>query len=261
MRAFSPFFKAFTLVEMLAVMAIIVILLALVIPVFLGNAANINKSVYDIQGALETARTYAVATHSYTWVGFCEEDVSKSSTTPATAGVGRVVMSIVASKNGTSIYNLTTAAAGTGQTLPSAALLQIGNLIKLNNIHIFAPASSTDTFGMRPGDYLTAPGNRDRVGLSSNTPLFTFQYPLAGTVQYSFGSGPQTSSNGTTVANGIVQFDPQGEVTSDGGPVPGVAPCKEIAIQLTHGTAPDNGVNAAAVDLGGLTGEATIYRR
>jgi prepilin-type N-terminal cleavage/methylation domain-containing protein len=261
MRAFSPVLRAFTLVEMLAVMAIIVILLALVVPAFLGDAASVDKSIYDIQGALQAARTYAVASHSYTWVGVFEEDVSQPGATPAIAGIGRVVICIVASKDGTSIYNLATAANGTPQMLPSARLLEIGKLIKLNNIHIFTPPSSTDTFGQRPGDYLTAPGNRDRVGLSSNPPLFSFQYPLGGTAQYIFGHPLQTGSNGVPVANGIVQFDPQGEVTSDAGPVPGVAPCKEIAIQATHGTAPDNGVNAAAVDLGGLTGEATIYRR
>jgi Tfp pilus assembly protein FimT len=260
MIAISPRTPAFTLVEMLAVMGIIVILLVLVVPVFLADSVNINASIYSIQGALLTARTYSVATHSYTWVGFLEESGSQSSTTPATIGVGRVVICIVASTDGTSIYNVTTAASGTSQTLPPTRLLEIGKLTKINNVHVFAPASSTDSFGQRPGNYLTASGNRDRVGLSSIPPIFNFQYPLGGTAQYTFGNGVQ-NSNGLAVANGIVQFDPQGEATSDAGPVPGVAPCKEIAIQATHGTAPDSGVNAAAVDLGGLTGEATIYRR
>jgi hypothetical protein len=57
----------------------------------------VTSAAYTIKGALDTARTYAKANNTYTWVGFFEEDIS--SATPGTAGTGRLVMSIVASKD------------------------------------------------------------------------------------------------------------------------------------------------------------------
>ena len=261
----APRRQAFTLVEMLVVMAIIVVLLTLIVPAISKSAGDVNKAIYDLQGALEVARTYAVSNHTYTWVGFFEEDVSTSSTTPATSGVGRVVISTVASRDGTPIYDPSAVAAGTAtQTIiPPGRLLQIGKLVRLQNIHVCTPASTTDAFGQRPGNHLpTTNNNRDRVGLSgAGAPLlFGFQYPLSGTAQYTFGIRPAPQSNGVAVPSAVIQFSPQGEVTSDAGPLPGVAPCKEIAIEASHGNSPDTGHNAAAVDLAGLTGQATIYR-
>src|SRR5213596_34315 len=83
----------FTLLELLIVVGIIAVLLVLIAPAF----------TY-IKGVLDTARTYAKANNTYTWVGFFEEDASLSSTNPATAGNGRVVISIVASKDGRNVY-------------------------------------------------------------------------------------------------------------------------------------------------------------
>src|SRR5262249_17884182 len=97
----------FTLLELLIVVGIISLLLLLIAPAFTyskgGN--DVASAAYTVKGVLETARTYAKANNTYVWVGFYEEDVSQSSTNPATAGIGRLVMSIVASKNGTTVYN------------------------------------------------------------------------------------------------------------------------------------------------------------
>src|SRR5437764_8079981 len=93
-----------TLIELLVVIGIIVILTALLTPAFtkLKSADDVTSAAYTIKGVLEQARTYAMANNTYTWVGFFEEDVSNS--TPAVAGNGRLVMSVVASKDGTNIY-------------------------------------------------------------------------------------------------------------------------------------------------------------
>src|SRR5437667_8221215 len=95
--------RAFTLLEMLVVMGIIAILMVLVAPAFtsLKSAGDVTGAAYMVKGVLDTARTYAKANNTYTWVGFFEEDVSL--TTPGSAGVGRLVMSIVASKDGTNV--------------------------------------------------------------------------------------------------------------------------------------------------------------
>src|SRR5207248_2044597 len=97
--------RAFTLLEMLVVMAIIALLMVLVAPAFtsLKSAGDVTGAAYTVKGVLDQARTYAMANNTYTWVGFYEENVS--STTPGTVGVGRLVMSIVASKDGTIPYD------------------------------------------------------------------------------------------------------------------------------------------------------------
>src|ERR1044071_7131576 len=98
---------AFTLLELLIVMGIVALLMVLIAPAFttIKSGTDVTSAAYTIKGVLDTARTYAKANNTYTWVGFYEEDVSQSSTTPtATAGIGRIVMSIVASKDGTMLY-------------------------------------------------------------------------------------------------------------------------------------------------------------
>src|SRR6266446_3406026 len=98
--------SAFTLLELLIVVSIIGLLLVLIAPAFttIKGGTDVTSAAYTIKGALDTARTYAKANNTYTWVGFFEEDASLSSTNPATAGNGRVVISIVASKDSSNVY-------------------------------------------------------------------------------------------------------------------------------------------------------------
>src|SRR6266478_335442 len=95
--------SGFTLPELIIVVGIIGLLLVLIAPAFttIKGGGDVTSAAYTISGALDTARTYAKANNTYAWLGFYEEDVSQSSTNPATVGVGRLVMSIVASKDGT----------------------------------------------------------------------------------------------------------------------------------------------------------------
>src|SRR5712671_4984936 len=114
---------AFTLVELLVVISIIALLLVLMAPAFtyIKGGTDVTSAAYTIKGVLDTARTYAKANNTYVWVGFYEEDVSQSSTSPATAGTGRIVMSTVASKDGTMLY---TAPLTNPVTLSSGSLIQ-----------------------------------------------------------------------------------------------------------------------------------------
>src|SRR5437764_11904928 len=118
--------SAFTLIELLVVMAIIAILLLLVAPAFtnIKGGRAVTSAAYTIKGVLDTARTYAKANNTYTWVGFYEEDVSQPSTSPATGGIGRLVMSISASKDGTKTYDPT----NLGQQDLTSSLVQVGKL-------------------------------------------------------------------------------------------------------------------------------------
>ena len=63
---------AFTLLELMVVVSIIAILMVLVVPAFtnLKSAGDVTSAAYTIKGVLDTARTYAKANNTYTWVGF-----------------------------------------------------------------------------------------------------------------------------------------------------------------------------------------------
>ena len=248
--------SAFTLIELLVVVGIIALLLVLIAPAFtyIKGGTDVTSAAYTIQGVLDTARTYAKANNTYTWVGFFEEDTPPPSTIPVPAGIGRVVMSIVASKDGTIAYD----PANLGQQDLTTKLTQVGKLTKIDNVHLWThtdtPLGTGSTFDTRPnvastyciGD--TSPSN-------STTP---FQYPVgnpAPATQYTFVKAVQFSPRGearinNSTANSGVQVFP-------------LQTAAEIAIEPTHGaTAPASvPANVVAIQFTGIAGNVKLYRK
>ena len=146
---------AFSLIELMVVIAIIVLVSALIAPAFrsLKGAGDVTSAAYTVKSVLEQARTYAMANNTYTWVGFYEEDVSQPSTNPPTPGVGRLVMSIVAANDGVQGFDPIAVASPTNR-LDIARLIQVGKLIKIENVHLPLFAIPTgipgNTFDTRP---------------------------------------------------------------------------------------------------------------
>jgi prepilin-type N-terminal cleavage/methylation domain-containing protein len=245
----------FTLLELLIVVGIIGLLLVLIAPAFtyIKGGTDVTSAAYTIKGALDTARTYAKANNTYTWVGFFEEDVSQPSANPAPAGTGRIVMSIVASKDGTMLY--------TGN-LPSSlildappnqtALIQVGKLTKIDNMHLkgFAAPTSTsppDTFDTRPAVSSTAAQIGDN-NFPPN-PALTFHYPV--------GTSP-----GQYALTKVIQFSPRGEcIITNQNYTP--ARIAEIGVEPTHGATVPASIppNVVAVQINGFAGDVRIYRR
>src|SRR6516162_5458702 len=119
--------SGFTLMELIVVVGIIAILMVMVVPAFtnLKSAGDVTAAAYTIKSVLDTARTYAKANNTYAWVGFFEEDIS--SATPGTAGPGRLVMSIVASKDGSNLgADSSSNATGTNNWIDVTQLTQVG---------------------------------------------------------------------------------------------------------------------------------------
>lgn len=246
--------NAFTLLELLVVVGVIGLLLALIGPTFttIKSGTDVTSAAYTIKGVLDTARTYAKANNTYTWVGFFEEDASQSSTNPATAGNGRIVISIVASKDGSEVYTFVGSPAADMDS-NGTRLLQVGKLIKLDNMHLRTFANGTgagETFPIRPA---VPGGSSDNAKIGDTSPpdsLRYFHYPataIEGAAQYFFRK--------------MIQFSPRGECRpqNDNYEMRAVI---EVGLQQTHGTTlpalsdPTN----CAVQLTGFSGNVKIYQ-
>src|SRR5262249_8003790 len=142
------------------------------------TGTDVTSAAYTIKGVLDTARTYAKANNTYTWVGFYEENVSVPSANPATRGIGRIVMSTVASKTGTMLYTGNLSSSLILDAAPNdAALIQCARLIKIDNLRLKTfptPAPNNppqpDTFDRRPPVSSTAAQIGNATATDSSTP-------------------------------------------------------------------------------------------
>lgn len=262
---------AFTLVELVIVIAIAVTLTALLSPTLRSRtgANDLTNAAYVIKGVLEQARTYARVNKTFAWVGFYEENGAIPSTDPPTPGNGRLVISSVASADGTIIYGSSPGALNPGR------LIQLGRLLKIDNVHLalFAIGSGTGTtFDTRPAlQYEPVAGyNYSRFGELNNAPPQTapftnshypFQYPLGNpipTAQYLFQR--------------TLQFSPRGESRINGNNYD-IRRIIEIGLLQTYGSSvpiPTSGSgtssatydgNTIAIQISGLGSAVTLYRR
>ena len=259
---------------MLVVVGIIAAIMLLLAPAFTSvkRAGDITNAAHTIKDALEQARNTARGSNTYCWVGFYEEDGSKDSTNPPTPGNGRLVISMVASKDGTAIYG------SSPGSIDPTKLSQIGKLIKIDGVHLPSSPSVLELdrrsmLGRCPigtasritiphalvSSTLHRPDTAPRSTSSFST-LYPFQYPVgspAPTAQYTFYR--------------TLQFAPAGDCrifrTYD------VRRVIEIGLIATHGNAtpvPTDGAgtssvtfdgNAVAVQVTGFGGNVKIYTR
>jgi prepilin-type N-terminal cleavage/methylation domain-containing protein len=91
MRVFDPIKQSsreagFTLIELLAVVVILAAVTSLSVLALLSikGASMVDKAVSDLSGAVELARTFAMANHTYVRVGFSNVAVFPGNHTPST---------------------------------------------------------------------------------------------------------------------------------------------------------------------------------
>ena len=162
-------------------------------------------------------------------------------------------MSVVASKDGTTIYSGTLSSPAT--ELDPTKLIQVGKLTKIDQIHLktFPDPTATpppDNFATRPVPGATPGSNTARIGDASpdNPSLSPFRYPVASAAQYTFTKA--------------VQFSPRGEARIDNNNY-SLKSVIEIGLQPTHGVTPEPSPvnNPVAVQVTGSGGNIKIYRK
>jgi prepilin-type N-terminal cleavage/methylation domain-containing protein len=230
--------NAFTLLELLIVIGIIALLLVLLAPVFttIKSGGDVTSAAYTIKGVLDTARTYAKANNTYTWVGFAG---SLGSTV-----TGNVALAIVASKDGT---DLGTSVNQVGTRVDiTAGVTPVGKVIRLDNAHI--------------GDTGT-PTNNGTDFESRATVNVNYRI---GAVSIAYNSDYYFIEQGTQFDRWI-RFSPRGEAVVKGGATQ-ITQYAEVGLLPTHGTTlaattdPASG-NLVAIQVSGFGGNVRIYRR
>ena len=260
--------SGFTLIELLVVIGITILLTALLTPAFtnLKRAGDVTSAAYTIKGVLEQARTYAMANNTYTWVGLYEEDGSQSSTNPPTPGVGRLVMSVVASKDGTTVYDPNSNL--NPDPIDPSKLVQLNKLVKIDNVHlplVTIGSGTGSTFDTRPAlqNDPVVGYNDSRFGELNGNPTapttnakFPFQYPVgkpAPAAQYTFTKTLQFNPRGEGRINSTYDVRRVIEI--------GLIPTHQNVAPTPTPSAGNYAGNVVVVQLNGFAGNVKIFRR
>lgn len=247
--------RAFTLIELLVVIGIITLASALLVPAFtnLKSSGDITNAAYAIVGVLEQGRNYAMANNTYVWVGFYEESAASAvptNTTPAYPGRGRLILAIVASADGTRIFQNADPIA----SLPATRIKQIGKISKIEGLHVTdigappsppPPSAQANTLESRPDVPYTegAPFTHFNRISSDSADLTRFSFSVQ---NYTFYK--------------TVRFNPRGEANLNS--TYALKHAAEIGLRPSHREVVDlNSRNLIAIQFNGVSGNFKIYRR
>lgn len=233
------------------VMGVITLMMALLAPALtsMKGAQDVTRTAYDIAGILDQARAYAMSNNTHVFVGFKEVNASNNSTASSQlAGTGRVVVAVVASKDGTNGYG-----SNPSSWQPSTGnLATIGRLQYFDNMHLadFSSATFNNNMSKRPA-VQTGYEVGNTVAFTSATPFFWPPGASSGNAQYTF--------------NAVIEFDSQGVAwfqQNNATTLAGMVPFFEIGLQPAHGNVvmPANTPDVAAIQIDGMTGSTHIYR-
>ena len=233
---------AFTLVELLVVISLIIGMCALVLPVInsIKGGRELQNATSELSGSLEQARAYAMANNTYVYVGFQEVNagVSANSATQQ-PGIGRVVMAVVASKEGTRVFKPGTT------TLDPTKVVAISKLRQFDNLHLGQPIKTGNM--ERPA---VAASNQVAESAVFDFAAPAFSWPLEGSSKYQFVKVIEIDSQGiprppSAVNDAIVDRLELGLIQCRG----------NVAINSEN-----NSAQQSAIQLDGITGAIRIYR-
>jgi prepilin-type N-terminal cleavage/methylation domain-containing protein len=242
--------RGFTLIELIVVISIMAFLVLVGAPAFnlIGNSRDVSQSASDITSTLESARAYAMANNTYVFVGIAEVNSANAVTSPnQNAGIGRLVMVVVSSKDGSNNFDVS------NQWLGDSNLTAISRPRIFNKIHMADFSGLTTNSGPMASRIQIV--STESLGSSQVGSQKLFSWPLASVnAQYNFEK--------------VIQFDPRGTATlQDGTTSAGMSQWLEIGLQEAKGnvapTLTNNDVsrgNIAAIQIDGVTGSVRMYR-
>jgi prepilin-type N-terminal cleavage/methylation domain-containing protein len=237
MRFHSPhsrFVRAFSLIELLVVLAIMAILIAGAALSFRGinNSGKFNKAVDEISGILEQGRAYAVAQNTYVWVVLYQN-------IPANNGPLEVYIGAFTSSDGTDPFNWTGSV-----TLPSPGTVGSTGTTLTQIIHTYHEKG----LSLQTSTLPNAPSSPNLPASGTATP--NFQYTAQS------DSGPVALSNASSVY-WLIQFTPTGAARNSSNPVNSIW----FGLQPSLSQTALDSHNIASVEVNGLTGVTTVYRQ
>jgi prepilin-type N-terminal cleavage/methylation domain-containing protein len=252
---------AFTLIELMVVIGIIVIISVMLVPAFtaIKGASDTTNGAYTIAGMLEQARNYAMSNNTFAYVGFYEEATTNAAPTnapPPYPGKGRLVLAAVASKDGTTSCEDPASTTAARIPLIASLITQVGKLVKIENVHmadVGAPPSPTTadsttlagrpdlpySFGS-PADYQNRISSDD-----THTPFNQTLYPFV-TQGYTFYKTVRFGPTGEANINSTYSLKRVAEI--------GLIPTRGDFVTATS-------KNAVAIQFSGIGGNFKIYRQ
>ena len=197
-----------------------------------------------------------MGSNTYVYVGVEEVNAVQVGTTQ-NAGSGRVVLAVVATKDGTEGFSASSLQNWTAAYPAFAAdLMVVGKPMVFNNLHVPDLGPPPASGGMARPALSTSNGMSYSLGNTNCLSGTPFDYPAGsslGAGQYSFTK--------------VIQIDPQGIARIQSATNPSAIPAYvEIGLQQSHGAsfqtlpAAPTGGNIAALQIDGMTGAVRIYR-
>jgi prepilin-type N-terminal cleavage/methylation domain-containing protein len=179
--------RGFTLVEMLVVIAIMVVLFSAGIPAVenLGASRGISSATSQISGALELAKSTAVARNTYVWVGFANVG-------PNSDRNGETCIGIMMSKDGTKSSLL-------------ANLAPVGKLVAIENVALAEPSELPSALRSRLPDEIKTETSTNKYVVNLNNNL----------ANYTFKKSNLASGTTVTFKDDFILISPQGEVVAN----------------------------------------------
>jgi prepilin-type N-terminal cleavage/methylation domain-containing protein len=223
--------RAFSLIELLSVMAIIGMLTAAVLPALnsIKDGGSVTHAAFEIGSVLEQARAYAMANNTYVFVGLAEVNGATAESGAQQAGRGRVVVAAAGSKDGTRSFGAN-----------NANLTPLSKLRRFNNLHLADTVPNAENMA-RP-----EVADSYRAGSAAFVAEGSFGWPLSAPSQaYTFTK--------------IIQFDPRGTASIQSG-TRHLPQWMEIGLAPARGSTVVDSANCAALLLDGVTGSVKIFR-
>ncbi len=192
--------SGFSLVELMVVIAIILIVSVFAAPSFknIGDAGKMTRAINDVANMLELARTEAMATRSYVYIGFAN---------PTTSGISELKLAAVISIDGSSNTSST-------NLRPLTKVLTVSGMLMTNYSSLPTNVkSAADTSLQTNSDYVVT--------------FTTTSY-----LQSKFSDSAFNSSVPT------VTISPQGDVLNATSPAVFFRTTTSVGLVPTHGTVP-----------------------